>query len=157
MSKQKPGDQGGRVVARNKEARRRWEISDTVEAGMELTGTEVKAIREGKVQLADSYAVVKGAQIFLLNLHIGPYPPAGPYAQHQPTRTRRLLLKRAQIEKLIGQMAQKGYSLVPLDVHFRGAWAKVELGLARGKKTEDRREEIKKRTAEREMARAFKR
>lgn len=157
MSSEKPASGPVKVVARNKEARRRWEVSDTVEAGIELTGTEVKAIRDGKVQLSDSYAVVKGDEIFLLNLHIGAYKPAGPAGQHQPTRTRRLLLKRSQIDRLIGQMAQRGYSLVPLDVHFRGAWAKVELGLARGKKTTDRREEIKRRTAEREMQRALKR
>lgn len=146
-----------KVVAKNRAASRRWEVEDSFEAGLVLVGTEVKAIREGKVQLGDAYAIPKNGELVLLNLHIGPYGAAGPFAQHEPTRPRKLLVEKERIERLVGQLERKGYSLVPLDVHFRGAWAKVQLGLCSAKKTVDRREDIKKREADLEARRAMRR
>lgn len=151
------GGDGGRVVARNKEARRRYDVEDTFEAGLVLTGTEIKSIRQGTVSLTDAYASMRGDEIWLHNLHIGPYAPAGPYAQHEPKRDRKLLLQRSQIQRIAGKLTQRGYSLVPLDVHLKGPWAKVQLGLAIGKKTGDRREDIKRKTAEREIQKHLRR
>lgn len=145
------------VVARNRGALRRWEVEEKLEAGVVLTGTEVKAIRDGKAQISDAYAVLRKDEVFLVNLHIGHYAAAGPHAQHEPERPRKLLLRRGEIERLIGRLERKGYSLIPLDIHFRGPWAKVELGLCRGKRAPDRREDIKKKEAEREVERAMRR
>ena len=155
--KTKPSsDPDVKVIATNRQARRRWEIVETFEAGLSLKGTEVKALRDGKVNIGDAYATFTGDELFIIGLHIGPYASAGQYDQHEPLRTRKLLLKRSQLEKLQGLLAQKGYSLVVLDLHFRKAWAKVNIGLGKGKKNIDRREDIKKRQADREMARAVK-
>ncbi len=146
-----------RIVAKNRAALRRWKVEDTIEAGLVLTGTEVKAVREGKAQISDAYATIRSREVVLVNLHIGPYKAAGPHAQHEPGRPRKLLLRREQIERLIGSLERKGYSLVPLDIHFRGPWVKVELGLCVGKRAPDRREDIKKREADREVERAMRR
>lgn len=150
-------DPNVKPVARNKRAHQRFVIESTYEAGLVLLGTEVKSLREGRCQLSDAHAGFGGNELYLYNLHIGPYPPAGPYAQHDPLRPRKLLLHRAEIERLYGKLEQRGYTLVPLEVYFRGAVAKVRLGLARGKRQVDRREDIKAREAERDVARALKR
>ncbi len=146
-----------RVVARNRSARYRWEVEETFEAGLVLLGTEVKALREGKAQIKDAYAVPRAGEMLLMNLHIGQYRAAGPYAQHDPTRPRKLLVRKGEIERLVGRLERKGYSLVPLDIHFRGPWAKVTVGLCRGKRAPDRREDIRAREADREVERAMRR
>ena len=142
-------------VATNRRARHKFEFVETMEAGIELQGSEVKSLREGKAQLADSYAVVEKGEVWLRNLHIPPYAPAS-RENHEPERTRKLLLHRAQIERLIGRTQQKGLTLVPTRIYFKGPWAKVELALARGKEGRDRRREIAERDTRREVEREFK-
>jgi SsrA-binding protein len=143
------------AVARNKRARHDYHILETWEAGLVLTGSEVKSLRQGKANLSDAFAVVQGGELFLLNLHIPPYEQANQF-NHEPTRTRKLLLHRQEIRRLIGGMERKGLTLVPLDLYFnpRGI-AKVTLALAKGKKQHDKREDERRREDEREMARAF--
>jgi SsrA-binding protein len=140
-------------IARNKRARHDYHILETWEAGLVLTGTEVKALREGKAQLVDAYGIVKDGEVYLLNLHISPYKQAS-YNNHEPTRTRKLLLHRRQIRRLIGAVERQGLTLVPLDLYFKHGVAKVTLALGKGKKQHDKRETAKARDAEREMARA---
>lgn len=149
-------EQSEKVVATNRKAFHDYAIEERFEAGMVLRGTEVKAIREGRVNLRDSYATVKDTEVILHNCHISPYSH-GNIMNHDPLRPRKLLLHRKEINKLLGRTQQKGLTLVPLRVYFtaRGI-AKVELGLARGKKQYDRREEIKEREAGRELERARK-
>ena len=149
--KAEPGD-----VATNRRARYKFEFVETMEAGIELLGSEVKSLRDGKAQLADSYAVVQDGEVWLRNLHISPYQPASTQ-NHDPERTRKLLLKRAEIERLIGKTQQRGLTLVPSRIYFKGAHAKVELALARGKEGRDRRREISERDTRREVEREFKR
>lgn len=143
-------------VARNRKARHRYHILETWEAGLVLEGSEVKSLREGKASLAEAFARVEGGEVWLYNMHIGPYGPAGPDA-HEPTRRRKLLLHRHQIRRLIGKVEPPGHTLVPLDLYFRDGVAKVQLALVKGKRLVDRREDIKRREAEREMERARKR
>ncbi|MDE3053636.1 MAG: SsrA-binding protein SmpB [Gemmatimonadota bacterium] len=140
-------------IARNKRARHDYHILETWEAGLVLTGTEVKSLREGKAQLADAYGIVKDGEVYLLNLHISPYKQ-GSYNNHEPTRTRKLLLHRRQIRRLIGAVERQGLTLVPLDLYFKHGVAKVTLALGKGKKLHDKRETARERDAEREMARA---
>lgn len=142
-------------VATNRRARHKFELVETMEAGIELQGSEVKSLREGRAQLADAYAVVERGEVWLRNLHIPPYAPAS-RENHEPERTRKLLLHRAQIERLIGRTQQKGLTLVPTRIYFKGPWAKVELALARGKEGRDRRREIAERDTRREVEREFK-
>ena len=142
-------------VATNPRARNTFEFVETMEAGIELQGSEVKSLREGKAQLADAYAVVDRGEVWLRNLHIPPYAPAS-RENHEPERTRKLLLHRAQIERLIGKTQQKGLTLVPTRIYFKGSWAKVELALARNKEGRDRRREIAERDTRREVEREFK-
>jgi SsrA-binding protein len=144
-----------KIVAQNKKAFHDYTIEETLEAGIALTGTEVKSLREGKANLKDSYVLIKGFEVLLLNCHISPYTH-GNIMNHDPVRTRKLLLHRKEIEKLQGKAAQKGYSLIPLKIYFKGPRAKVEIGLARGKKQYEKRETIKKREADREIERAMK-
>jgi len=146
-----------KLVCENRKARHRYELLDKVEAGLMLTGSEVKACRLGRANLSDSYAKASRGELFLLNCHIGPYPAAGPF-QHEPLRSRKLLLHRLQLDRLEGKLSEKGLTLVPLRIYFnaRGR-AKVELALARGKKTHDRRQEIAERESRRQMDRARKR
>ena len=144
-----------RVIATNRRARHKFEFIETFEAGMELRGSEVKALREGKAQLSDSYAVVDRGEVWLRNLHIPPYGPASAM-NHEPERPRKLLLHRPQIERLIGKTQQKGLTLVPARIYFKGRHAKVELALARGKEGRDRRREIAERDVRREVEREFK-
>ena len=142
-------------VATNRRARHKFEFVETMEAGIELQGSEVKSLREGKAQLADAYAVVDRGEVWLRNLHIPPYAPAS-RENHEPERTRKLLLHRAQIERLIGKTQQKGLTLVPTRIYFKGSWAKVELALARNMEGRDRRREIAERDTRREVEREFK-
>ena len=143
------------MVARNKKARHDYTIEETYEAGIVLTGTEIKSVRAGKANLQDSYARIKDGEVFLLNLHISPFEQGNRF-NHDPTRTRKLLLHKDEIRKLIGKTKLKGYSLIPLDLHLRNGFCKVELALAKGKKLYDKRQDMAKRDAQREMERAFK-
>ncbi len=144
-----------KIVAQNRKAFHDYTIEETTEVGIVLTGTEVKSLREGKANLKDSYVLIKGTEVLLLNCHISPYTH-GNIMNHDPLRTRKLLLHGKEIERLQGKAAQKGYSLIPLKIYFKGPRAKVEIGLARGKKQYEKRETIKKREADREIERAMK-
>jgi len=139
-------------IARNRRARFDYHLEDTFEAGIVLTGTEVKSLRDGKANIADAYGIVRGAEIFLLNAHIQPYERGG-YVNHEPTRTRKLLLHRKEIRRLIGAVERDGLTLIPLELYFKKGVAKVALALAKGKKMHDKRETTRRRDAEREMAR----
>ena len=140
-------------IARNKRARFDYHILDTFEAGLVLKGTEVKSLREGKANISDAYGIIKDGEAFLLNLHISPYESRG-YANHEPDRTRKLLLHRKEIRRLIGAVERQGLTLVPLELYFKNGVAKVALALGKGKKLHDKRETERNRDAEREMARA---
>ena len=143
-------------VAKNRRASHEYQILETWEAGIALTGTEVKALRSGKANISDAYGIVRDGEVYLLNLHIPPYERGG-YANHEPTRTRKLLLHRSEIRKMIGAVERQGLTLVPLELYFRGGRAKVSLALGRGKKLHDRRADERRRDDEREMARALRR
>ncbi|NEO27682.1 MAG: SsrA-binding protein SmpB, partial [Kamptonema sp. SIO4C4] len=121
-----------------------------------LAGTEVKSVREGRVNMQDGYGLIRNGEAWLLNVHISPYEASGEYFNHDPSRTRKLLLKRQEINKLIGKLEQKGLTLVPLKMYFKRGWVKVLLGLGKGKKLHDKRETIKKRDTDREIKRALK-
>jgi SsrA-binding protein len=142
-------------VATNRRARHKFVLVDTMEAGIVLRGSEVKALRDGKAQMTDAYAVVENGEVWLRKLHIPPYAPAS-RENHEPERPRKLLLHRGEIERLIGTTAQKGLTLIPTRIYFKGSRAKVELALARGKEGRDRRREIADRDARREVEREFK-
>ena len=145
-----------KIVAENRKARHDYTIIETYEAGVALTGTEVKSLRAGKANLKDSYAqVTKQAEVFVYQLHISPYDH-GNIFNHDPMRPRRLLLHRAEINKLIGKVKEKGYALVPLKLYFSHGLIKMELALAVGKKLYDKRDDMAKRDANREMERALK-
>jgi SsrA-binding protein len=139
-------------VARNKRARFDYHILETFEAGVVLTGTEVKSLRHGKATIGDAFGVVRDGEIFLLNAHIPPYEQGG-YVNHDPTRSRKLLLHRREIRRLIGAVEREGLTLVPLELYFKNGVAKVAVALAKGKKLHDKRESERQRDAEREMAR----
>jgi SsrA-binding protein len=139
-------------VATNRRARHRYEVLDTYECGIELLGTEVKALREGGAQLNDSYAVIARGEVWLRNAHIPPYPPAAGQ-NHDPERPRKLLLHRYEIERLVGRSERRGLTLIPTRIYFKGPFAKVELALARGKEQRDRRREIRDRDIQREIER----
>jgi len=141
-------------IARNKRARHDYEILDTWECGLVLTGTEVKALRDGKAQITDAYGIVKDGEVWLLNAHIAPYE-RGNIWNHEPTRTRKLLLHQKEIRQLIGAVERKGLTLVALDLYFKHGRAKLKLGLARGKKLHDKRADLKERDDEREVQRAL--
>lgn len=154
MRKQK--DIGEKPVATNRKAFHDYFIEERYEAGIMLQGTEVKSLREGRVNLQDSYASVRGSEVFLHQCHISPYSH-GNIMNHDPTRVRKLLLHKTEIHKLLGKTQQKGLTLIPLRIYFsKRGYAKVELGLAKGKKLYDRRETIKTREAGREVQRAIK-
>ncbi len=144
-----------KVLCQNKKARFLYHIEETWEAGIVLVGSEVKALREGKVSLTDSYARIEKGEIYLHHLHIGQYEAAH-NLNHDSRRVRKLLLHRQEIRRLIGKVEEKGLTLVPLKIYFSGGLAKVEIALARGKKIHDRREDMKRRVADREMERALK-
>lgn len=142
-----------RTVAQNRKARHEYHIEETIEAGLQLTGSEVKSLREGRANIGQAFAVDQGGELWLMNAHISEYAPAARFG-HDPTRPRKLLVHKRQIDKLMGQVKREGYTLVPLSIYFnpRGI-AKLNLGLARGKKKADKREDIKKRDWERQKAR----
>jgi len=144
-----------KIVAQNRKAFHDYFVEETFEAGMVLTGTEVKSLRDGKANLKDSYVIIKDSEAFLLNCHISPYTH-GNIMNHDPVRTRKLLLHRKEIIRLQGIAAQKGYSLVPLKIYFKESRAKVEIGLVKGKRQYEKRETIKKKEAAREIERAMK-
>ncbi len=150
----KDTDESTELIARNKRARHDYEILDTWEAGIVLTGTEVKALRDGRANLTDAFGIVKDGEIFVLNLHIGAYGH-GNLFNHEPTRTRKLLLHKREIRRMIGSVERQGLTLVPLDLYFKGGRVKVRLALVRGKQQHDKREDLKKRDAEREIARVL--
>jgi SsrA-binding protein len=143
-------------VASNRRARHKYELVETFEAGIQLQGSEVKSLREGKAQIADAYAVIEDGEVWLRNLHIPPYAPAA-MENHDPERPRKLLLHRYEIERLIGRAQRKGLTLVPIRMYFKGTRAKVELALARGKEQRDRRREIRDRDVQREVDRELSR
>lgn len=145
-----------RVVVSNRRARHEYYVLDTFEAGIVLKGTEVKSLRQGNANLQDSYAVLKDGEVWLHNMHISPYEK-GNINNHDPVRTRKLLLHKKEIRKLTGNVREKGLTLIPLSVYFSGPHAKVELALAQGKKKHDKREATAKREAEREMRQRMKR
>jgi len=139
-------------VVTNRRARHKYEFLDTFECGIELLGTEVKALREGNAQLGDAYAVIEGGEVWLRNAYIPPYAPAADQ-NHDPERPRKLLLHRYEIERLIGRSERRGLTLIPTRIYFKGPNAKVELALARGKEQRDRRREIRDRDVQREVER----
>jgi SsrA-binding protein len=141
-------------IAKNRRARHEYQILDTWEAGIVLTGTEVKSLRNGKANLSDAYGIVRDGEVYLLNLHIAPYEQGG-YVNHEPTRTRKLLLHKKEVRKMIGAVERQGLTLVPLELYFKNGKAKVALGLGKGKKLHDKREDQRKRDDERAMARAM--
>lgn len=139
-----------KIVANNPTARHNYTIEDTLEAGIVLSGTEIKSIRNGKINLKDSYANIKNGEVFIYGMHISPYEQ-GNIFNKDPLRTRKLLLNKREINKLIGLTKQKGYSLVPISLYFNGNFLKIELGIGKGKKLYDKREEIAKKDAEMRM------
>ena len=143
-----------KLVAQNKKAYHDYSIEDTFEAGIQLLGTEVKSLRDGKANLKDSYVLIKDTQVFLFNCHISPYVH-GNIMNHEPLRTRKLLMHRKEIERLKGKAQLKGYSLIPLKIYFKGPFAKVEIGLGKGKREYEKRESIKEREAKRDIERAM--
>jgi SsrA-binding protein len=145
-----------KIVCQNRKARHEYFIEETFEAGMVLDGPEVKSLRDGRANLVDSYARVKRGEVFLFNMHISPYP----FAHHvdlDPKRTRKLLLTKKEIKRIVGKTEEKGYTMIPLKVFFSGGWAKILVGLARGKKKADKRQAIKEKDMKRDMDRERKR
>ena len=149
----KTPDDGFELVADNRKARHDFFIEESLECGLALTGTEVKSLRAHKVNLRDSYARIKNSEAFLYGVHIGAYAPAGQFS-HKETRPRKLLMHRREIERWWGHAREQGYTMVPLKIYFRRGRAKVELGLAKGKKLYDKRADEKRRDDERDMQRA---
>lgn len=145
---------GEKAVATNRRARFDYQIEDSWEAGLALTGSEVKSLREGNVNLSDAYAMPRGDELFLVNCRIGEYKQAAQFG-HAPLRDRKLLMRRGEIDRIRGKVEQRGYTLVPLRVYFKEGWAKVELGLGKGRSHEDRRGAIAERESRREMDRAL--
>jgi SsrA-binding protein len=144
-----------KTIAQNKKARHDYFIEQTFEAGIVLSGTEVKSIRQGKVTIKESYAIIKGGEVFIFGMHVSPYEQ-GNIFNKDPLRDRKLLLHRYEINKLIGSIQQKGMSLVPIELYFRNGKVKLELGLGKGKKLYDKREDIAKKDAMRDIDRRIK-
>ena len=144
-----------KIISTNRKAHHLYHILESYETGIALVGTEVKSLRLGRANLKDSYAMVKNGEVYLHNMHISPYDQAGRF-NHDPTRTRKLLMHRREIKKLLGKTVERGLTLVPLKLYFKGNVAKVELALAMGKKIYDRREDIKDREVQRELRRVLK-
>jgi SsrA-binding protein len=148
--------EGVRIVARNRRAGFDYRLEERYEAGLSLTGSEVKSLRAGNVSLADAYAQPKGGDLVLVHCRIGEYQPAAAFG-HLPIRDRRLLMKREEIDRIRAKVEQRGYTLLPLSIYFKRGWAKVELALARGRTHEDRRDAIAERETRREIDRALSR
>ncbi|MGK0673669.1 MAG: SsrA-binding protein SmpB [Halothiobacillaceae bacterium] len=153
MTKDKKDTHGGSTIALNKKARHEYFIEERFEAGIVLQGWEVKAIRAGKVQITDSYVLLKNGEAFLFGAHISPLLSASTHVKPDPTATRKLLLHREEIGKMIGAVERKGYALIPLAMYWKGGWVKVEVGLAKGKKAFDKRAAEKERDWQREKGR----
>ena len=151
-----PREQGVKVIARNRRARHDYHIEDTYEAGLVLTGTEVKSLRAGRASLNEAYGQFTGDELWLHGLHIPEYAQ-GTWTNHEPRRARKLLLHRKEIDRLASQVAERGFTIVPLSLYFSGGKAKVELALARGKRTYDKRHDLAQRDAAREVDRALRR
>jgi SsrA-binding protein len=149
-------DQGKKVIASNRRARHEYAIEDVVEAGLVLTGTEVKSLRAGRANLTDGYGMITGSEAWLHGVHIPEYTQ-GTWTNHEPTRTRKLLLHRKEIDRLASSINERGLTLVPLSLYFKDGRAKIELGLGRGKRTYDKRHELAKRDAAREVERELRR
>jgi len=145
-----------RVVISNRKARHDYFIHDTLEAGLVLKGTEVKSIRAGNANLQDSYALVKNGEVWLFGMHVSPYE-RGSFANHDPRRTRKLLVSKREIRRLFTRVQEKGLTIIPLSIYFKGPYAKVELAIAQGKKSYDKREAVKERDAKRELAHRMRR
>ncbi|AVD56977.1 SsrA-binding protein SmpB [Heyndrickxia coagulans] len=145
----------GKVLAQNKKASHDYFIEETYEAGIVLQGTEIKSIRAGRVNLRDSFARVENGEVFVYGMHISPYEQGNRY-NHDPLRPRKILLHKKEIDRLAGMTKEKGYALIPLKIYIKNGYAKVLIGLARGKKNYDKRESLKKKEAAREIERAFK-
>ncbi|GIP30734.1 SsrA-binding protein [Paenibacillus sp. J23TS9] len=145
----------GKVLAQNKKASHDYFIEDTYEAGMVLTGTEIKSIRNGKANIGDAFATIRNGEIHIHNMHISPFEQGNRSNPTDPTRTRKLLMHKEQIHKLLGQSKQDGFSIVPLKIYIRNGYAKLLLGLGRGKKQYDKRETAAKRDAQRDIQRAL--
>lgn len=148
------GKQDEKVLAQNRKAYHDYFIEETFEAGMVLKGTEIKSIRHGSANLRDAYARVENGEVWLHNMHVSPYEQGNQF-NHEPLRSRKLLLHRGEIRKLIGAVKEEGFTLVPTKLYLRNGFCKVELGLAKGKKNYDKREATKKRDAQRDIARAL--
>lgn len=144
----------GNVIAQNRKARHDYAILDTIEAGMVLQGTEIKAIRAGRINLKDGYARIRNGEVFLDNVHISPYEQGNQF-NHDPLRTRKLLMKKRQITRLIGEVKQPGITLVPLRVYIKNGYAKVLIGIAKGKRQFDKREDLKRKDIDREISRTL--
>jgi SsrA-binding protein len=145
-----------KIVSDNRQARFQYEILETYETGIELVGTEVKSIRAGKVNLRDGFALIRNGEVLLHNVHISPHKTSSEFFNHDPTRTRKLLLHRQEIRKLIGKVEQQGLTLVPLKMYLKRGWVKIDLALVRGKKLHDKREDMRKRQDKRDIERAMK-
>ena len=155
MAEKSEREKAQKIVAENRKALFDYHIVDTLEAGLVLLGTEVKAIREGRVNLRDSYGKIENGEVWLFNVNISPYSHRG-YADHEPLRRRKLLLHRDEIRKLVGKVAERGFTLVPLRLYFKNGRVKVALSLARGKNAPDKRETIRRRETDRETRAAGK-
>jgi SsrA-binding protein len=149
-----PREQGRKVVTTNRKARHDYTVLDTFEAGLSLTGTEVKSLRAGRASLTDAFAQEQDGEFFLYGMHIPEYT-MGTWTNHEPRRTRKLLLNKMEIHRLIGKVREGGLTLVPLSLYFSDGWAKVELALAKGKKSYDKRQDLAARDAQREMNKAI--
>lgn len=145
----------GNILARNRKANFDYTIEDTIEAGVVLQGTEIKSIRAGKVQLKEAFVQIRNNEAWIVNMHISHYDQGNRF-NHDPTRSRKLLLHRKQIDQLLGKIKQQGYSIVPIQIHLKNGFAKVLIGVGKGKKDYDRREDLKRKEAKRDMARALK-
>ena len=145
---------GARVVCTNRKARHQYHILETLEAGLVLQGTEVKSLREGRANLADSYVLIEGGEAYLHHCHVSPYSH-GTHANHEPLRRRKLLLHREEIRRLAGKVKERGLTLIPLQIHFVRGRAKILIALAKGKRLHDKREDLRRRAAQREVEQAF--
>jgi SsrA-binding protein len=143
----------GKTLAQNKKARHDYHIVESFEAGVSLVGSEVKSIRQGRVSIRESYAEIRGGEVFIRGMHVSPYDPAGPH-RHDPIRPRKLLLHDYEIRRLIGKIKEKGFTLVPLRIYLSKNLIKVEIALARGRRQFEKREDIKRRLIEEELRRA---
>jgi SsrA-binding protein len=147
-------ERGRKLIAQNRKARHNWSVLDTYETGIVLTGTEVKSLREGRASLVDGFATVDDGEVWLRNVHIPEYTQ-GTWTNHEPRRSRKLLLHKEEIDRLLGKVRESGLSLIPLSLYFSDGKAKIELALARGKQLHDKRRDLAKRDADREIQRAI--